>query len=170
MKTFMDKKRREWHVGPLDARRISDVRENCDPQFFVGDVETGFNMPYQRLKADPILMARVVCVLCSGQRREKNVTEDDFLSAMDGDAIAGAEAAMEAVIRDFSRGRMLLMHDAYVKQAQAADAGMEMTFGKVLNPEVMEALAAEVQEKLDRLMPSRSASASPGSSGSAPPA
>lgn len=164
MNAFIDKKKREWHVGPLDARRITDVRESCDPKFFLGDVETGFNMPYQRLKADPILVANVVCVLCSGQRREKNVTEEDFLSAMDGDAIAGAETALEAVIRDFCRGRMLLMHDAYVKQAAAADAGMEMTFDKVLNPEVMEALAAEVQEKLDKLMQSKNASAGPASS------
>ena len=166
MATFKDKSGREWQLS-LDAPKIMRIREECDPRFLLndGDQENTFD----RLDADPVLLCRVVFLLCSEGREKWNVSEEQFYGEVlgDGDAIDLAVEAMLQAILSFSRGRTrTVLATLAQKQQKVQRLLTEKVLTKINDPELEERIVAEAEARIDEVLGSRLTP--PGSATSSP--
>jgi hypothetical protein len=106
--SFRDNAGQEWELR-IDAPTIMRIREECDPQFMLGDESSDGNT-YVRMQQDPALLCRVIYILCGKQRLERGVNEEEFYLQVMGDAIDSATDALLKSILSFipRRARALL--------------------------------------------------------------
>lgn len=155
MSVFKDKNDREWMVS-LDGPTIRRVRTECDGI----DLADGEGKSYDRLVNDPCLLVDVLWSLCRDQAIAAGISDIQFGSALVGDAIERATAAMLESIADFfpQRSRALLTTVA-AKNSKVRQLAMEKALAKIEDPEleiqVMQAMDdrmdAEVRSVLTRL-------------------
>ena len=103
MKTFTDNLGRTWTLV-VNVATIKRVRAICDVDLnTVIEVEEGKPSAklLERLSTDPVLLVDVLYAVCKPECDQKNITDEDFGSAMAGDAISQATAALLDEIIDF---------------------------------------------------------------------
>lgn len=103
MKTFIDNLGRTWTLV-VNVATIKRVRALCDVDLnTVIEVEEGKPSAklLERLSTDPVLLVDVLYAVCKPECDQKNITDEDFGSAMAGDAISQATAALLDEIIDF---------------------------------------------------------------------
>lgn len=103
MKSFTDNTGRTWTLV-VNVATIKRVRALCHVDLnSVIEVEEG--KPSTRLlellSSDPVLLVDVLYAVCKPECDQKNVTDEDFGSAMAGDAITQATTALLDEIIDF---------------------------------------------------------------------
>lgn len=150
MPTFKDNANREWKIV-IDAPSIMRIREECDPAFLLNDSEQ--NNTYSRMQADPVLLCRVIYLLCEDQRIERGVDEKSFYLEIIGDAIDSATEALLGAIANFTPGatRELLAAVAQ-KTKEVQRKAMELAKARIDDPKLEERMLAQVKEKLDEVM------------------
>ena len=98
MRTFKDSENREWTIA-LNVTAVKRVRDLCE----------GFNLAQikpellNKLADDPVLFCDVLYVLCKPQADEHEITDEQFGSALNGDAIYAATNALMEELVDFTR-------------------------------------------------------------------
>ena len=170
MPSFVDNKERPWDLL-IDAPAAMRIRSDCDPKFLLNDGAE--DNTYTRLATDPVLLCRVIFLLCEKQRRERGITDEDFYLEVMGKAIDRATEAMLAAIVNFTpaRTREILLTVAQLTQTQAK--AVSMTLERISDPAIQEMFIAELAAKLDLealgiSIPSKSVMPSPDSSESTP--
>lgn len=103
MPAFRDNKDREWELF-IDAPTAMKIRNDCDQRFLLND--NAEDNTYARLAGDPVLLCRVVYLLCEKQRKEREVSEESFYREVLGKAIDRATEAMLEAIINFTPARI----------------------------------------------------------------
>lgn len=103
MKTFSDNSGRVWTVT-VNVAAIKRVRALCNVDLN-SIVEIKDDKPemelLERLASDPVLLVDVLYAVCLPECEKKSVSDEDFGSAMAGDAIEHATNALLDEIIDF---------------------------------------------------------------------
>jgi hypothetical protein len=174
MASFHDKSGREWELR-IDAPQIFKVRE-IDPKFMLGDTEE--NNTAKRLGADPALLCHVIYELCAKQRDERSATLEQFYQDVigNGEAIADAGDALAKAIANFTHPKTREFAERINhKQEEIRELAMEKALAKIDDPQLKEKVLASLETRLDAeienlLTQLSSATSSPASSASTPPA
>lgn len=101
MTTFKDASQREWTVR-LDFALLQKIRDAA--QVDLGDIER-LAETWARLLYDDGKALLVLWLAISRAAESLGVSESDFLSAMDGDALQGATDALGGAIESFTQPR-----------------------------------------------------------------
>lgn len=166
MASFQDSRDREWQIA-LDAQSILAIRADCDPDFLLNDFDRQDNT-FSRLQADPVLLCRVIYLLCSEQRQERSVTEKEFYLGVMGDAIDRATEALMGAIVSFSPRRTRETLEAFAKQEELQTEAMQRATAKVADPKLREEMLSRIDAEVDARLAAAmtqfgSAGSSPGS-------
>jgi hypothetical protein len=152
MATFTDAEGRDWTIT-IDAPTILAIREDCDPQFLLHD--DGEQNTYTRLVADPVLLCRVVFLLCAKERKERAITEADFYASVIGDAIDGAvEAVLAAIVNFTPRRRRAILEAVAAKSNTLQDMATARALTKLADPAVAKAAEDMIERELAAAMAS----------------
>ncbi len=118
--SFTDASGRAWALE-LDALAIERIRADCDPRFMLGgECE---QHTFRRLRADPVLLCRVIYLLAEAQREELGISEKEFYLGVLRSGIASATNALLESMMDFKRPIASgLMEAAAAKYERASDA------------------------------------------------
>jgi len=146
MPTFKDNKEREWDVA-IDAPKIDKIREECDPNFLLHDSEK--ENTYERLLNDPVLLCRVIYILCTKQREERGVTEEDFYMEVIGDAIDRATQSMLKAIVSFTPRRTRAVLEVFATHDNLRQEAIEKAVSKISDPKLAEEIMKNLQSKVD---------------------
>jgi len=169
MPTFRDNKDREWDIA-IDAPMAMKIRADCDPKFLLND--NAEDNTYTRLATDPVLLCRVVYLLCEKQRKEREVSEESFYMEVMGKAIDRATEAMLAAIINFTPARTREILQAVASITAMQGKAINLALQKISDPALQEKFIAELAANLDMgaVMPSANVTATPVSAESTPPA
>ena len=151
MAEFIDNKVRKWQVA-IDAPTILMLRKEADPDFMLGD--TAESNTYKRLEADPVLLCRVVFLLCQKQLTERDVSEEDFYKEVIGNAIEKATKAILEAILDFTprqTTRDVLRTSAAVDD-QIREVAAQKAIAKINDPELRKQAEAIIESELDSVV------------------
>lgn len=147
MATFTDNKQREWEVR-IDAPAIMRIRADCDPKFLFHDSPE--DNTFTRLRSDPVLLCRVIYLLCDKQRQERGITEEDFYLHVIGNAIDSATEAMLAAIIFFTPKADRTLLEAGVRRQQAMhDKIVSLAMKRLDDPAIEAAMLTHVEQILD---------------------
>ena len=147
MAHFKDTKGDEWEVK-IDAPMILRIREECDPGFMLGDGEK--ENTYGRLSTDPVLLCRIIFLLCDKQRQTRSISEEQFYEHVIGDAIDGAtEAMLQAIINFTPRRTRDLLKASAAKQESLHSLAMKAAIAKINDPELEKEIVSKLKTKLD---------------------
>ncbi len=153
--SFTDSEGTRWDLR-LDiviARRIRDV-------LGVDLVNRG-NEEIERLGRDAFLLVDVIYLVCEGQAKERNITDEQFGRRLAGDPISEAtDAFMEALIRFTPSPRRTILATVWSKTRAIAAAKQEAVTAMVNS--------GEIDQMLTAMMFGSTSSGSPESSASAP--
>lgn len=168
--SFTDTKGNEWEIPPLDAPAISRIRTatDGDPDFLRTDIKSGRDETYARLKGDPILLCRVIFLLCGKQRADRGVGDEEFYMGLCGDPIDEATSALLERMKSFSPRRTRKLLDAFAEQDRLQQEMTDELAKRLNNPELAKELMAKAEAELLAKMRSSSASSLPDSSASPP--
>ena len=97
MRTFKDNKKREWAVD-VTVTTVKRVRDLVK----VDLTKLVEERLIERLVADPVLLCDVVYAVCKPEADAKGISDEEFGSAMRGDAIDAATKALLDDLVDFS--------------------------------------------------------------------
>lgn len=166
MPNFRDNKDREWELF-IDAPAAMKLRNDCDPKFLLNDGAD--DNTYTRLATDPVLLCRVVYLLCDKQRKQREVTDEDFYREVLGKAIDLATEAMLEAIVNFTPARTREILLAVAKFTELQAESVKMVLLKISDPAIRDKFIKELAGKLDietlgTLTPSPNATDSPDSS------
>lgn len=172
MPSFKDAKDREWELK-IDAPAIMAIRDDCDPDFLRNDFDEGVNNSYDRMLNDPVLLCRVVYHLTAKQRRERDITEEDFYMQVIGETIDAATEAMLKAILAFIPRRTGKLLETFAKQDQLRQQAATKAAAKMNDPEMEKKLMAIIENEMgaatEKLLTQLgSATGSPESSASTP--
>jgi len=101
MRTFRDSAGRSWQIR-LTIRIAKMLRDACG--FDLMQLAEGNPPAIVRLYTDLPFLASILWTLVGEQAGKLGVTEDQFLEAMEGDAVREAMAALQEELLDFFRG------------------------------------------------------------------
>lgn len=173
MQSFKDGNGKEWIVS-LDGPTIREVRK------LVGiDLAATDGSASERLYNDPVVLVDSLWVVCRKQAGTAGVTSEQFGAALVGDPIDDATKALIEAINDFfPKRRREAMQALTARMTETREAGMEDALEILLDPQTKEQIRGamkvkaqtEIQNLLNELTQSPSATKSPGQSGSAPAA
>lgn len=149
MARFTDNDGREWEIL-LDAPTAIRIREDCDEAFLKDDFNPGKASTYQRMQEDPVLLCRVVYLLCEQQIKERGMTDRQFYLSVLGDAIDRATEALLQAIVNFTPRRDRQMMEALVGQGEMQREAIEQAIAKVDNPEIREKVKQAVTEMVEQ--------------------
>ena len=162
MRSFRDTKGRTWKVE-LNVRQMKRVRDALGVDL-VNVIEarrdgTVAADTLERVANDPVLLADILWVLCEGEAKPAGVTDDDFGSALAGDAISEATRAFLDELVDFFPGARRLFLRKAVDLARKCESEGEAALKAALE-------SPGLAERLKTSLPSPAAS--PGSAASTP--
>ena len=148
MSLFKDKDGRDWQLR-LCGPSISDIRSECDPDFLKNDDQNKDNT-FARLRNDPVLLCRVIYILCADQRAKREITEKDFYFDVlgDGDAIQAAADALNAAIVNFSQPWMRELLQAFTAEAEMRQQAVQMVTSKMADLETQTQFHAALENAL----------------------
>lgn len=147
MASFKDSKDREWQIA-LDAQAILAIRADCDSDFLLNDFDRQDNT-FTRLQADPVLLCRVIYLLCSDQRTERGVSEKEFYLGVMGDAIDHATEALMKAIVSFSPRRTRETLEAFARQEELQTEAVKRAVAKVADPKLREEMLSRIDAEVD---------------------
>ncbi|MGE4157704.1 MAG: hypothetical protein AB7F75_01250 [Planctomycetota bacterium] len=108
MRPFTDSRQRKWEIA-INVATIKRVRALTGKDLLAiadGDL-------LQTLVGDPVLLADILWVLVQPQAQAQGVSDEDFGSALAGDAIEAATAAfLEELVDFFPQSRRQLLQRA----------------------------------------------------------
>lgn len=147
MATFIDAKERPWELR-LDAPTIMRIRQDCDPRFLLNDSPEDDTL--LRMQRDPVLLCRVILLMCDKDRQQRDVSEEDFYLGVIGDAIDRAtEAMLEAITFFIPRAKRELMLAGVARQQAMQEKIIALTKSKLQDPKMEEAVLRQVEEIID---------------------
>ena len=146
MAKFKDNKDVEWEIT-INATTVMKIRDDCDPNFLRNDDE--IDNTYLRLQGDPVLLCRVIYLLCREQRQERDISEEDFYMEVIGNAIDRATDALLKAILKFVPKRTRLILEAFAEQGELQQAAIEKAVAKINDPKLREKLLAELETKIE---------------------
>jgi len=160
MKTFTDNAGRTWTIA-VNTATIKRCRDLLDIDLLsILDDKADL---LGRLVTDPVLLCDVIYCLCESEVEAKGIGDEDFGSAMAGDAIEHATNAFLEALSDFFPGRKRrVIQKALQKLKELETAGIEMAETRLESPELDRQLKALLSE------PGDSSGNSPASSASTP--
>jgi hypothetical protein len=119
MATFNDDTGREWEMT-IDRQSIATIRKQCDPLFLLDSEDT--DNTYSRMMADPVLLCRVIYLLCTKQRKDRKVSEKTFYLDVLGPAIDQAtEAMLDAILSFLPKQTRELMEAVATRERRSDD-------------------------------------------------
>ena len=153
MPSFKDNIDREWQIS-LTAQSIQQIRNDCDPSFLLKDGE--LSNTFLRLQSDPVLLCRVIFLLCAVQRQERAVLEEDFYMQVIGDAIDRAtEALLEAIVI-FSPARTRKVLEVFQSQDRLQQEAIAKACARISDPklqaEVMRRMETEIDARVEKVL------------------
>lgn len=153
MSSFRDKSGKVWTFGVIDAPTIRRIRTDIegDPEFLKADPATGMDLTPGRLFGDPVLLCRVLYLLCEPQCHAEGVPIDKFYLQVIGESLREAGEALMEDLKAFAPGCVRKGLEAYTQKRELQEKLMEMTRDKVMDPVLMEELSKEIAEKFDKL-------------------
>ena len=96
MRTFKDKKGREWQID-LSITTVKQVKDLVKLDL----LDIAKAQPIQRLAADPVLLVDTLFVVCMAQTKELNISDEEFGRGMGGDVLDEAVTAFIEEYIDF---------------------------------------------------------------------
>jgi hypothetical protein len=166
MPSFRDAQKREWTVN-ITVRDITRIRQDNDgdPRFMLG--ENSVEEAMLRLRQDPVLLCRVLYLLCETQREKQGVDEEAFYMEVlnSGDAIADAIEALGNAILFFSpQWKRDLTKAAADKTTSIQNQAVTKAMAKINDPALEERMLAALDKQMeDALTFSMNAAGSPAS-------
>ena len=124
--TFTDTRGREWplFINVLKARKIKNELKIDLLNFFTDEKSQ------ETVNEDPFQLLGVFYILSNAA--DKNVTEEDFLEAFNGDTVEAAQAALMEALVNFSPTRQATVLRALIdKAAEHRDKGLELVAEKI---------------------------------------
>ncbi|WP_425397459.1 hypothetical protein [Aeoliella sp.] len=160
MATFKDLNGNEWNlaVTPISAMK---VREQCDPAFLSGDFGQRSDNTFDRLRADAVLLCRVLYVLTEAQRKERGISEQDFYLGVLGGVIDEATAALCEAIVAFVPKRQKELVRAVQKQHALEDEALAKATEKLNDPDLVAELKQRIDDQVDAAMKNVAATQQP---------
>jgi hypothetical protein len=154
MATFKDTAGREWQVA-IDAPKIMRIREDCDSKFLLSDGER--DNTYERLLADPVLLCRVIFLLCHKEIADRSLSEEEFYLGVIGDAIdAATEAMLKAIISFTPRRTREVLEVCAAKTEKFQQLAVAKALAKINDPtleaRLMEKIDADLTQALDQIL------------------
>ncbi len=146
MALFTDNKDREWEVN-IDAPMIMKIRADCDPNFLLNDDEK--ENTYYRLQQDPVLLCRVIFLLCVKERESRSVSMEDFYLNVIGNVIDSAAEAMLQAILAFIPRRTRTVLEVFAAQDKLRQKAIEKAAAKINSPEKQEEVMTQIQFQID---------------------
>ncbi|MCA9232847.1 MAG: hypothetical protein KDA57_19515 [Planctomycetales bacterium] len=146
MASFTDNQGRSWAVD-VTALSIQAIREQVDPAFLLDTA--GDDNTFLRLRRDPVLLCRVVFLLCAGQRQQQGVTEADFYMQVIGDAIDRATEALIETIEKFSPSHTRKIIKAYRAQEALERDAIGRALERLENPELRQQMLDKLERDID---------------------
>lgn len=148
MRKFKDKTGRDWELS-FDLTTTKRVKDNANLDL----LDIGENGAFLTLGTNPYRAAEVLFWLVEPQTKERNISVDQFMQALDGDTIEKAiELLWEDAIDFFPQARRPMIRAAIgqLKAGQkiAAEAATEVLEN---NPRIEKALRAKCRAMVDEL-------------------
>ena len=153
MKTFKDNADRTWTVT-VNVDAIKRVRSLLS----IDLMEAVEGKLIERLIGDPVLLCDVIYCLCKDDADSRGITDEEFGSAMAGDAIELATTALlEELVDFFPQGKRQLLRKALAKLETLQATMLSVVSERLDSPE----FEAQIEAELKRL--GNSSGDSPGS-------
>lgn len=147
MATFTDNKGREWRLS-LDAPKIKQIREACDPEFLLNDRREQ-NTAW-RLSQDVLLVYGVLYILTEKQREERGVDQEDFYTSIGGDQIEEAGEALSKAILNFSPpSQRRALEASMALRQRLQEHGAETLAQKISDPNLERQLTQKLETSID---------------------
>lgn len=159
MSQFLDSKQRPWNLE-LDAPTIELVRQrtcpdnDCSHDPYTApcrglDLANLNGKAMDRLAEDPVLLVRVLTMLCTEQLQTTGITATDFGQSLVGDGLGRATDAMLESIAGFFHGKKRELARAMAaKSKKVVELGITKAIGKIEDPR----LETQLLDEMDRRM------------------
>ena len=135
-------------VVSLDAPKIRAVR-----QAYNVDLASGELTDYAKIAGDPVLLVDILWELCRQDASARNITPEQFGSAISGDAWQSAVDALEDAIADFfPSDRANVLRQVYQTNREGRRAAAQLATEKIADPKIRDAMMAKVRADLDEAM------------------
>ena len=128
MPSFKDSKGREW-LAPVSVVAIERAKETSGVN--ICDVSRG--ELYDRLYFDCHLVARILLGLCKPQLVDRSVSDQEFLGAVEGEAIESGRQAILQGLLDFFPRRLQKKVQAMIDLEKTLEAGNEKRMAAFLS-------------------------------------
>ena len=178
MRTFTDANNQEWAIT-IDGPAILRVRAGtCDVPnckhligcgctgVDLGDADEKWKLQCRR---DVVLLVNAIYLLCQPEAHQRGISDEQFGTALVGDAIRRATIAMDEAIADFfPEQTRVILRALNAKDEEVRKLGMERALAKINDPKLAEDFVAAMEAQLDEemkslLIRSSSATSSPAS-------
>ncbi|MEX0744242.1 MAG: hypothetical protein WD118_01460 [Phycisphaeraceae bacterium] len=161
MHSFTDSKNRTWRLT-INVAALKDVQDGLGVNLM--DVASDEQL-LSRLHEDPIFLVSVLWNLVHRQAQVDGVSEEEFGSALGGDAIDEATGALlEELVDFFPKRRRDLLRKTLAKLRQWESRAVEAAAARLESPE----LSRELQAEIDRSLQGPSSGSSSGSTPASP--
>lgn len=147
MKDFRDAENRTWKID-LNCDTVQQAKDvmGCNVLDLI-DTESAL---FAQVLEFPVLVAKIVHVLCQEQIEKAGIDERTFRRAMNGDALSDATEALRSEIVNFSpRSTRPAMQRMMEKQREAEEKGMALVMAKIDDPRLMQAVENNMRQKIE---------------------
>ena len=150
MKTFSDRRGRTWEVE-LNVAQMKRVRSTLGIDLVnviaVNSDGTLKTTLIDDIVNDPCLLVDILWVVCEKQAKAQGVTDEDFGSALAGDAIEDATRAFLDELVDFFPGARRLVLKKAVDLARKFAGRMAETLKEALESPELEAMVLQAESQ-----------------------
>lgn len=163
MSSFQTKDR-EWILS-IDAPLIEEVRagtceiEHCrhrpkrDIECEAVDLASADGKAMDVLGEDPVLLVRVLWILCRKQADQAGIAPAQFGESLAGESLFDATDALAEAIADFSHGpKKALVKALWAKSTKLTDLGLKKALAKVESPELEKQIEAAMDKRMEEAL------------------
>lgn len=157
-------KDREWILG-IDAPLIEEIRaatckvDGCrhrtkkDAECEAVDLASVDGKAMDVLGEDPVLLVRVLWILCREQADRHSISPADFGRSLVGESLYQATDALAGAIADFSHGpKKALVKALWAKSTKLTDIGIKKAMARVENPEFEKQIEAAMEKRMEEAL------------------
>lgn len=154
-------KDREWLIA-IDAPLIEEVRaatcnvEGCrhrpkkDAECEAVDLASVDGRAMDVVGEDPVLLVRVLWILCREQADKHSISPADFGKSLVGECLFKATDALAEAIADFSHGpKKALVKALWAKSTKLTDVGIQKAMKRVEDPEFEKQIEAAMDKRME---------------------
>ena len=147
MRTFKDTAARTWSLS-LNISVAKRLRDELEIDLF--DENVGETIA--RLSGDPVLLADVLFLMVKDEADAKNITDEDFGSALGGDTITTAtDSFLEELIDFYPEKKRAILQGLLSKINQAEERLMTETIEMIDSDSMDRFIEEQIQEMRGRL-------------------